>query len=251
VVPLAEEILKTGRVTTVDGRRTVRLQSETSQQVCEFLKTLVVGTRARATLEVGLAFGVSALFICEGLQEVGGQRHIAIDPNQTTQYQRIGLENLRRAGFGDLVEVREEASYIVLPELAATGLKLDFAYIDGWHTFDYALLDFFYVDQMLRVGGTVAMDDCHFPSVHAACRYIATNRAYRVTGICEDHSPWQASLGGRTLRWCAKHSDVIRRMVRPRFYEPDEKLGFTPFTRCIAFEKMGEDTRTWDEHHEY
>ncbi|MFZ0637855.1 MAG: class I SAM-dependent methyltransferase [Candidatus Acidiferrales bacterium] len=251
MVPLAEEILKTGRVKTVDGRKTVRVQSETSPTICEFLKTLVVETTARVTLEVGLAFGVSALFICEGLREAGGQRHIAIDPNQTTQYQGIGIENARRAGFGDLVELREEASYVVLPELLASGVELDFAYIDGWHTLDYALVDFFYVDLMLKVGGIVAMDDCYFNGVHPVCRYIATNRAYRVRGVVEDHAPWRPSSVSRAIRWCAARSAAVRRVTRSTFNQPDEQLGFTPFTRCVAFEKIGEDTRTWDEHHEF
>jgi hypothetical protein len=32
------------------------------------------------------------------------------------------------------------------------GVQVDFAFMDGWHTFDYTLLDFFYTD---KLGGHV------------------------------------------------------------------------------------------------
>jgi len=251
LVPLADEIFKTGLVTSVDGRESIRVGAETPREVCEYLKRLVIEARATMTLEIGLAFGLSALSICEGLQEVGGEGHVAIDPNQSTQWQNIGLENVKRAGFGDLFELREKPSHVALPELAAEGLRVDFAYIDGWHTFDHALVDFFYVDQMLNVGGVVAVDDCFFPSVHAVCRYIATNRAYRVRGVCECDVPQRASFLARLLKKVAPQSAWVRRAVKPKFYRPDEKLGFTAATRCIAFEKLGEDERTWDAHAEF
>ena len=251
MVPLADEIFKTGLVTSVDGRESIRVGAETPREVCEYLKRLVIETRAKMTLEVGLAFGLSTLSICEGLQEIGGEGHVAIDPNQSTQWQNIGLENVKRAGFGDLLELREKPSHVALPELAAEGLRVNFAYIDGWHTFDHALVDFFYVDQMLNVGGVVAVDDCFFHSVHAVCRYIATNRAYRVRSVCECAVALPESLLARLLKKVAPRSGLIRRAVKSKFYQPDEKLGFTPFTRCIAFEKIAEDERTWDAHAEF
>ena len=235
-------------VTSVDGRESIPVGAETPREVCEFLKKLVIETNAKTTLEVGLAFGLSAMSICEGLQQIGGEGHIAIDPNQSTQWKGIGLENLKRAGFTDLLELREKPSHVALPELAAEGLRVDFAYIDGWHTFDYALLDFFYVDLMLNVGGIVAVDDCFFSSVHAVCRYIATNRAYCVRAVCECDVPHPASLAARVLKAAAARSPKFRRVVHPRFSQPDEKLGFTRFSRCIAFEKLAADSRTWDAH---
>jgi predicted O-methyltransferase YrrM len=251
LVPLADEIFRTGLVTSVDGRKSIPVGAETPRELCEFLKNLVVATRAKTTLEVGLAFGLSALSICEGLQEVGGEGHVVIDPHQSTQWQNIGIENVKRAGFTDLIELREKPSHVALPELASEGLRVDFAYIDGWHTFDYALVDFFFVDRMLNVGGVLAVDDCFFTSVHALCRYIATNRAYRVRAICECDVPHRPSLAARLLQAAARRSAKIRRMLKPNFSRPDEKLGFTPYTRCIAFEKLADDSRTSDAHEEF
>ncbi len=245
MLPLVEEILKSGRVTSPDGRRNIQLRSNITQDIGEFLKNLVLKVGADVTLEVGLAHGVSALFICEGLREAGGHRHIAIDPNQTEMYSGIGVENVRRVGLGDLIELREKPSCVALPELLASGLKIDFAFIDGWHTFDYVLLDFFYIDKMLRVGGVVVLDDCYLSAINSVCRYIATNRNYTVIGISEQSVP-AASKATTIARWIAKRSSHARRLFKSKFAEPDETLGFSPFARCVAFEKRGEDNRSWD-----
>jgi predicted O-methyltransferase YrrM len=251
LVPLADEIFRTGLVTSVDGRESIGVGAGTPREICEYLKQLVIETRAKMTLEVGLAFGLATLSICEGLQETGGEGHVAIDANQAAQWQNIGIENVKRAGFEELVELREKPSHVALPELAAEGLRVDFAFIDGWNTFDHALVDFFYVDKMLNAGGVVAVDDCFIAGVHAVCRYIATNRAYRVRGVCECGVALPESLLARLLKKAARRSAVIQRAVKSKFYQPDERLGFTPFTRCIAFEKIAEDERSWDAHAEF
>jgi hypothetical protein len=104
---------------------------------------------------------------------------------------------------------------------------------------------------MLNAGGVVAVDDCFIAGVHAVCRYIATNRAYRVRGVCECGVALPESLLARLLKKAARRSAVIQRAVKSKFYQPDERLGFTPFTRCIAFEKIAEDERSWDAHAEF
>jgi predicted O-methyltransferase YrrM len=251
MVPLAEEIFRTRQVRTVDGSATIPIHSETPERVAEFLKSIVVQTKARATAEVGLAYGLSALSICEGLLENGGGRHIAIDPHQFTGWSGIGLENVRRAGFGDILELREAPSYVALPQLLAERTQLDFAYIDGWHTFDYALVDFFFFDLLLRVGGVIAIDDCSFSGIHAACRYIARNRAYRVLGVSEDIASWRKSKKRLIFERAVQSNRMLQRLVKSEFLHADPKLGFTRATRCIAFQKLATDTRMWDEHHEF
>jgi hypothetical protein len=57
--------------------------------------------------------------------------------------------------------------------------KIDLAYIDGWHTFDYVLLDFFYVDKMLRRGGVVGFNDAGWRSVLRVLRFVTTHRRYQ------------------------------------------------------------------------
>jgi predicted O-methyltransferase YrrM len=215
----------------------------------EKLQQLIIDKQPTVSLEVGLCYGISALFICEAMSKVGGKRHIVIDPIQSSRWQGIGLRNLREAGFGPLIDFREQESQAALPQLIAEGTRIDFAFIDGWHTFDHTLVDFFYVDRLLRVGGIVAIDDANWNAVHQVCRFIATNRAYRVCAVIGGTG--FKTLGARMAKWGASHCQLFRRLVHSRISETDEQLGFSWDSRLIAFEKLADDTRRWDFHREF
>lgn len=236
---LALEILRSGEVVAADGSR-FPLTSHVSEREGRFLQSLIREIRPRVSLEVGLAFGMSALFLCEELARVGARRHIVIDPFQSTEYRNVGLENLRRAGVRDLVDLREEPSYLELPRLAAQGVEIDFAFIDGMHTFDYALLDFFYVDRMLRSGGVVAFDDSNWPALRKLVRYVLRNRSYRHRASLPKH------LGLRKL---------LRRYGSPAGLLElvgDRRLGLPmPHSRCVALEKTGKDDRSTAFHRDF
>jgi predicted O-methyltransferase YrrM len=251
MIPLLEEILRTGQVFTIDRTEAVPVHSAITADAGEFLQNLIAERKPKTTLEIGLAYGVSALFICEALQKCGGAKHIAIDPNQSTDFRGIGLNNLRLAGFADFVELRELPAHLALPQLEAQGATVEFAFIDGWHTFDHALTDFFHVDRILATGGVVVFDDAFFPGVHQACRFVATNRSYRFVGSTEKVADYRASRGARVLRWTARTSALARKLLKPKFFIPDEELGFTPDCRCVAFEKVSSDSRSWADHHEF
>ena len=66
----------------------------------------------------------------------------------------------------------------MLPRLTAAGTRIQFAFIDGWHTFDHTLVDFFFIDRMLDVGGIIVMDDVGYPSIRRLCHFILSNRDY-------------------------------------------------------------------------
>jgi hypothetical protein len=216
------------------------------------LQRLIRDLKPQTTLEVGLAFGVSALFICEALRQSGGVRHVIMDPLQHGDWLKgIGLANLRRAGFEAMVEFYELPSRLALPQLEARGVKVDFAFIDGWHTFDHTRIDFFHVDRLLRVGGVLAIDDCQFPAIHKVCRFIAANRSYHILDCFDPSPPRELSLKGKLLRAAAGRSLRIRELLRPEFLRPDATLGIMGSARCIAFIKQGDDTRAWDYHSEF
>lgn len=231
------EIIKTQKVRPVDGGDSIPLHSAISDEEGLFLQDLVRTLDPKVLLEVGLAFGVSALYICDALRVRDGTRYIAIDPYQHDNESvwgswgnGIGMANLRRAGYGDIVEFFQKPSHLALPQLEMTGLELDFAFIDGWHTFDFTLVDFFYIDHLLRVGGIVAFDDVYYPAVKKVCRFIATNRAYSSVGTCGANS-WKR----RTLE---------QLLTLMPFYRSNFKLGIGG--RCVAFRKEKHDDRLWD-----
>jgi hypothetical protein len=74
---------------------------------------------------------------------------------------------------------------LALPSLLASVLKVQFVLIDGWHTFDQVLLDFFYVDKILEDGGIVAFDDVVMPAINRAVRYFLNYPNYRIVETVE------------------------------------------------------------------
>ena len=175
---LLHEIYATRMVTKADGS-SIQVRDFISPSFAEALYRTVLARRPALVIEVGMAHGLSALSILSALRDAGGGRLISIDPAQSTDYAGIGILNVRRAGLDAFHELIEASSFQVLPQLLGAKTQLDFAYIDGWHTFDYALLDFFYVDKMLRQGGCVAFNDCGWQSVHRVISFVQTHRKYR------------------------------------------------------------------------
>ena len=57
----------------------------------------------------------------------------------------------------------------------ASGIAPDLVFIDGWHTFDYTLVDAFYANELLRVGGYLVIDDAQHSGVAKCVRYIEPN----------------------------------------------------------------------------
>jgi predicted O-methyltransferase YrrM len=259
---ILEEIFRTRRIACPDGS-SVPLEYSISVDEGEALQRIIREVRARVTLEIGLAHGVASLFICEALKEVAGQRHIVIDAGPVKGWNEVGLYQLERAGYSSLIEFHNDSSHKVLPKLELSGEHVGVALIDGWHTFDYTFVDFFYVDRILDVGGVVMFDDTRwYPAVRKVARYVATHRRY--TPLPNTTSPFQMSgqrrilhaaasiLGAKGIRQLAKH------VVRPDVLDPDSALALPPDNH-IAFRKLGADdlgdgsngTRRWDQHFEF
>lgn len=175
---LLERIYETNQAEAPDGTRLDIFPSSMPRGDTRAIQRLVRELEAARTLETGMAFGVSTLAIGAVHQERGTGTHVAIDPLQSTVYRSVGALNLRRAHLEDRVRVIEEPSHVALPKLLDEGVRLDFALIDGRHLFDFVLVDFFYVDQMLDVGGVVAFHDTWMPAIAQAAGFVRRNRAY-------------------------------------------------------------------------
>ncbi len=251
-----KRILESGYVTSATGER-LTLHSHTLQDEGEFLQHVIQQIKPRTSLEVGCAYGVSSLYICEALAAVGADRHIIIDPYQHEHWHGLGIEHLKAAGYGSLIELHELPSHQALPRLEAAATKLDFVFIDGAHWFDYVMVDFFCVDRMLNVGGVIVFDDADWAGVRKACRYILTNRAYTVfpgeAGRPHRKSSWRRRLASKTP-WLRNH---LERIAKPEVLQPDWKLGLD--RRYVAVKKEAQDTwiegsagtRPFDFHREF
>ncbi len=274
--PVLKEILETRTVRAADGM-IFPVHSQIPSQDGEFLQQLILRQKPQISLEVGLAYGISALYICDALTQCAAKRHIVIDPVQhgqrpeqnlhfdpaqweklgwspRTGWRGIGLQNLQRAGYGELIEHMNQPSHAALPTLVARKEIVDFAFIDGWHTFDYVLLDFFYIDLLLRVGGIVAFDDSNYPAIRKVIRYILTNRRYSV--VAEQKTDPRSNSAKRTfVSRLADKSSLLKNAFAAEIIQPDTALGLPP-ARCIALRKDGDDilgdgtgvSRSWNFH---
>jgi len=187
-----ETMLKHAAVFTPDGEYR-RLTSQTRDAEHIQIRKALEQTKAKHTLEVGFAYGTSALVFAEHHQRMKntGIVHTVVDPNQygmdEGHWEGIGAENLKRVGFikGRNWRLVEKSSTDALPELSKKLKNLDVALIDGYHLFDYTLLDVFYCLKMLRVGGVLIVDDKKMRAIKAVAKYII--RAYKnVAEVCPE-----------------------------------------------------------------
>lgn len=143
---------------------------------CDVLRDLLVAERARVVVEVGLAYGSSALAIGEALLGLGrtDAKHLIIDAYQET-FEDAGWEAIIQAGLEDQCVLLRERSQIALPRLVEDGFVADAAFVDGSHIFHNVFVDLYYLRELVRPGGLLVVDDCQWPSVATALRYFELN----------------------------------------------------------------------------
>jgi predicted O-methyltransferase YrrM len=163
-----------GSVEDEDGGAVELAPHSIEQPQGEALRDLAIAEGASRTIEVGLALGMSALFLAQAVLHTGG-RHTAIDPFQHESWNGAGLRTLREAGVEDLVEVIEEESQLALPRLVAEGRAFDFAFVDGDHRFEGVFLDLYFMTRLVKPGGLVVVDDMWMPAVRTAVAYVERN----------------------------------------------------------------------------
>jgi predicted O-methyltransferase YrrM len=77
--PVLAEILRSREVRTIGGQPR-QLHSNIEEAEGKFIQDVIRDVKPKCSIEIGCAYGVSSLFICEALANVGTERHIIIDP---------------------------------------------------------------------------------------------------------------------------------------------------------------------------
>ena len=92
------EIVSTGTTVLPSGEN-VAATSYIDESCGALLQKVIREKQPQVGVEVGLAFGISTLYILEALKEVSGQKLIGMDPAQQDDYWRGGgLRNIEAAG---------------------------------------------------------------------------------------------------------------------------------------------------------
>ena len=148
---------------------------------CDVLRDTLVAHGVRVVIEVGLAYGSSALAIAEALCVSGTPdvAHVVIDPFQGTAYDNVGLDLLHAAQVADQTTFIGEASSIALARLVADRFTADAAFVDGSHRFHEVFVDLYFLRKLVRPGGLIILDDVEWPSVATALRYFDINLGWR------------------------------------------------------------------------
>jgi predicted O-methyltransferase YrrM len=166
------------------------------RQEGEALRAWVIREQASRAIEIGLAFGFSALFICEDLltQEDAAPQHVALGPWQASAYADCGLRNLSRAGVMPLVEFHPQASRQALPRFLEEQRQFHLAFVDGNHRFDAVFVDLYYLGQLVRRGGVIFLDDFQLPTIRKAAEFFVENLSWKVEDVSPlaDQHQWAA-----------------------------------------------------------
>jgi predicted O-methyltransferase YrrM len=238
--PLTRALLADRHVFDASGAR-VPLDSNISAEESALLHSAVRELRPAASVEIGLAKGVSTLAILEALRENGCGHHHVIDPFQAN-YGDAGLETVRRHGLEPWWTFHRDLPEKVIPDLP----QLQFAFIDSSHLFDLTVCEFVLVDRRLEVGGVIGFHDLWMPAQQAFLRYVLANRAYAVwqPAAWPAPAPPRQATGSRLRRALSRFARA-RRWLAPEWLRPWCEFGIG---NLALLRKVAEDTRDWRFH---
>lgn len=112
------------------------------------------------------------------------------------------------------------AGVIPSSRLLAEGLRLDFALVDGWHSFDQVMMEVYFLNRMLAPGALLVFDDVHLPALQRVLAFVASLPAYRPLPLSEARRKTRAAR--------------VRRLMG------------VPEYRLAGMLKVAEDERDWD-----
>lgn len=234
---LLEDIFVSGSVQDADGVH-YPLKANIAREEGEFLSGLIRHDLSiTRTLEVGCAQGISSLFILNALSDRKNSFHTLVDPHQSGKWKNIGIANLSRAGFTN-VDLLEVGSEVALPALIQQReASFDLIFLDGLHTFDQVMVDLFFANKLLRVGGYLVIDDFSWRSVSKAISYFIQYPAYRIVGQSEEKSLLKriANLFVSLLPW-----KIWQFLLPLRLANLANRVRFSSM---VALQKTSEDDR--------
>ena len=113
-------------------------QLAVSEEDGRFLRLLIASSSRKRALEIGGASGYSAIWMAQGLRATGGKLvTIEYDPVRAKEL----AENIKRAGFSDIVQVVAGDAFAEIPKLQGT---FDFVFLDAWKRDYKKFLDLVY-----------------------------------------------------------------------------------------------------------
>ncbi len=109
-----------------------------SEEDGRFLRLMIASGQRKRVLEIGGASGYSAIWMAQALRVTGG-RMVTIEYDSARAKELA--ENVRKAGFSDIVQVVAGDAFAQIPKLPGT---FDFVFLDAWKRDYKKFLDLVY-----------------------------------------------------------------------------------------------------------
>ena len=228
---ILERLIRDRETFDLEGNR-LEVTGTISLLEARYIQGLIIENDFRTCLETGVAYGASTVAICSALSAANDTgatvKHYGVDPCQFQIYGGAAMAALRECGLERTFELCEGPGHLMLPKLIERGVTIDFAFIDGMHTFDYTMIDLFFCDKLLRVGGIMCVHDMNLPSKKKALHYLMKYRKYaRLESVRKPFSQRAGSALKEALRLeprqSLSHLTTIEPMLtlkKVSFFEP-------------------------------
>jgi len=143
-----------------------------SQEQGEDLVQLIKQKKLKNIVEFGTSFGISTLFLAQGVLETGG--HI-VTTELIESKARKAIENFETAGVNDLIEVRIGDA---VETLKGYEKSLDLLLLDGWK--DLYLAVFRILESNFHSNTIIYVDNADMGDTQAFLRTISQNPQYKL-----------------------------------------------------------------------
>ena len=149
--------------------------SEDKPQTGYYLYSLIKDNSLHKILQIGTRNGIETMYFDAALQTISDKKnnvlHIIQDEEKWKERFGITFDKLKTKNK----KWFKEETYLVLPELIEKEMTYDMIIVKGNFLFDYTLMDFFYADKLLEVGGIMTIHTARFESRQKLIKYIQTN----------------------------------------------------------------------------
>jgi predicted O-methyltransferase YrrM len=155
------------------GNKIISIHFGIEETVGKYISNTIINNNYKNCLEIGMGFGIPAFYILSNQNT----QLISIDENQKKKLNNFGIKLLKEFNFDKRHDCYYSKSYEALPEILKKNGEeyFDFIYLDGWDQFDKSLVDFFYLNKLLRTGGIIIINDALHKGVEKSLKYIENN----------------------------------------------------------------------------
>ncbi|OGV69566.1 MAG: hypothetical protein A2283_02050 [Lentisphaerae bacterium RIFOXYA12_FULL_48_11] len=146
------------------------------------------------TLETGGGWSTCVFAACAA-------RHICVNPDITANRLIQSFLDTHAVQHGN-IEFANDTSDRALPRLFQTPTpSIDVALIDGNHSFPIPVVDWHYIDLVLRKGGILLVDDTNVKSVAVLCDYLSSELSYKKCKEIERTAVYEKIRENRVWGW--------------------------------------------------